>query len=335
MTQVTIQTSHADMSSLVDELVDAVDEREIILSDAPHVAPGAGVTFRIQLADGSAALEGHGTCAGAVELEDRPGRFGLLVADLRFDAINEVKFERIVLASRTKGEGTNVVDLRQLRVPVPPRSRAIAPPPRRVDTPTLRHAPSAPPPLPHLRAPSDRPTPRSAPPRASASSAPPRARTSSVPPHTSPVRRVAGPPSTDRATPASSERPIAASPPPARPPSIAPEALDDPTQPRVRLPEARASEPPATAPVVHITQPAISTNGIGGSTRQLDLQRVELEVPVELAAKATELAPQLATAGSTPPVDDVLLAALRIGLAALEIQADAATWPTRRKRAVG
>ena len=119
-----ILTPFADMSELAENFASRVDESHLMLPYSEAVAEGEWVTFVVQLADESSVLTGQGRCTGSNDNgEEYPPeyRFDVVLDSLAFEGMNEVMFERILVAreSQASGDpGTGEIDLDQMTAAV-------------------------------------------------------------------------------------------------------------------------------------------------------------------------------------------------------------------------
>ncbi|MEQ8455300.1 MAG: hypothetical protein RID81_13590 [Sandaracinaceae bacterium] len=93
-----IRTRWTDVADAVEELANHVDDTSVRVPCERPIADGEWVRFAVQLADGTAVLEGVGRAQGKTN-----GR--LLLSLLQFDERNEIMYERVLLA-RDGGEVT-------------------------------------------------------------------------------------------------------------------------------------------------------------------------------------------------------------------------------------
>ena len=116
----TVPTHFGDISELSAGLADRVDEERLILYGPTAFEEGSTVGFAVLLIDGSPALEGYGRVSAAVDGGDERApetRFDIVIDSLQLEGMNEVVYERIVLARQSlTGEepATGEVSLDQL-----------------------------------------------------------------------------------------------------------------------------------------------------------------------------------------------------------------------------
>lgn len=121
MTQeIQVPTAFADLAELTDHFVHRVDEQVLILPHRDPVPAGEWVRFEVLLADGSTAFAGLGRvqeCHDNGEAHPPEYRYDVVLDSLQFEGMNEVLFERLLVARETMMRGepaTGEVGLDQL-----------------------------------------------------------------------------------------------------------------------------------------------------------------------------------------------------------------------------
>ncbi|MBX3271279.1 MAG: hypothetical protein KF729_13515 [Sandaracinaceae bacterium] len=96
---ISVPTPFTDISELAENFYQRVDEQRLMLPNEDAIPEGEWIEFHVTLADGTAALQGHGRCAGSIDNgEDRAPehRFDVVMDELRLDDLGQVYFERIL-----------------------------------------------------------------------------------------------------------------------------------------------------------------------------------------------------------------------------------------------
>jgi hypothetical protein len=108
-TQLMIPTPFSDLAELTENFAQRVDEQRLMLPHSEAMSDGEWVAFHVQLADGSPAFTGVGKVQGSFDNgEEHPPeyRFDVVLESLQFEGMNEVMFERLLVAreSQVRGE---------------------------------------------------------------------------------------------------------------------------------------------------------------------------------------------------------------------------------------
>lgn len=130
--QLTILTPFADLAELTENFAQRVDEQRLMLPYAEAMPEGEWIQFEVQLADGTAALQGVGKVQGAFDNgEEHPPeyRFDLVLEELQLEGMHEVMFERLLVARETQLKGepvTGEVSVEELEREQAARTQSVA-----------------------------------------------------------------------------------------------------------------------------------------------------------------------------------------------------------------
>ncbi len=311
-----------EVSEVVEELAKTMGDETLCLSVPESIAEGEWVRFSIQLEDGTHVIEGVGRCAGAIPRGNPTDRYDLHLSDLSFDERNEIMYERMLIAkdAAAQGDDTGTIKLEDVAAmeevaardevtessPTPERS---VPPPPPVKSP----AAAAP------KSPVATPKPSSPPSKvaASGSSAPKSAPKGAL--LKSPLGRQSSPPAKRSSTPPSKRT----STPPGK-------RVSKPPGKSVAASSSKGSDT-NDATKVDLEAPKKARASVLPSQRRaaaISDEPFTLEVSSALVAKARKLEDRLPRKlfdrDRVPghPEAAILMAALRVGLGALEGAAD-------------